>query len=154
LLLEGFFATGELPEIAARRIAVVVHNMEQIRMLGAAKLERPLEVFLKINTGMNRLGIRPAEVTAAVESLTQCDAVATVRLMTHLARAEERDGVLEQLAVSMRFATARRIHDRLPTRGIVRYGTVGGDIVRPGMCSRRDLVSGDSKSIRSSRSRR
>jgi alanine racemase len=134
LLLEGFFATVELPEIAARRIAVVVHNMEQVRMLGAAKLERPLEVFLKINTGMNRLGVRPAEVTAAVESLTQCDAVATVRLMTHLARADERDGVKEQLSVFDAACNGLPYPRSIAnSAGIVRYSTVGGDIVRPGI---------------------
>src|SRR5664279_2503138 len=52
LLLEGFFAPDELPEIALRRLAVVVHHIEQVRMLETTPLTRPLEVFLKINTGM------------------------------------------------------------------------------------------------------
>ena len=60
LLLEGFFAPGELPEIAARRLATVVHHEEQVRMLEPARLARPLEVFVKVNTGMNRLGVAPA----------------------------------------------------------------------------------------------
>src|ERR1700751_1284127 len=59
LLLEGFFAADELAEIAARRFAVVVHHEEQVRMLEAATLPRPIEVFVKINTGMNRLGFHP-----------------------------------------------------------------------------------------------
>ena len=67
LLLEGFFEASELPEIAARRLAVVVHHTEQIKMLEAATLARPIEVFIKINTGMNRLGFRPGEVHAIVE---------------------------------------------------------------------------------------
>src|SRR5204863_1109998 len=59
LLLEGFFEANELPEIAARRIAVVVHHLEQVKMLEAAiGLSRPIEVFVKVNTGMNRLGFR------------------------------------------------------------------------------------------------
>jgi alanine racemase len=61
LLLEGFFAPDELPEIAAKRLAVVVHSEDQVRMLELAALTRPLEVFLKVNTGMNRLGIAPAD---------------------------------------------------------------------------------------------
>src|ERR1700752_2738242 len=59
LLLEGFFTADELGEIAARRFAVVVHHEEQVRMLEAAALPRPIEVFVKINTGMNRLRFRP-----------------------------------------------------------------------------------------------
>ena len=62
LLLEGFFAEGELEEIAQRRLAIVVHDIEQVKMLEAAVLARPLEVFVKVNTGMNRLGFRPAVV--------------------------------------------------------------------------------------------
>ena len=62
LLLEGFFAEGELEEIAQRRLAIVVHDIEQVKMLEAAVLARPLEVFVKVNTGMNRLGFRPADV--------------------------------------------------------------------------------------------
>jgi hypothetical protein len=60
LLLEGFFTEEELDEAAHRRLAIVVYNMEQVKMLEAATLARPLEVFVKVNTGMNRLGFRPA----------------------------------------------------------------------------------------------
>ena len=134
LLLEGFFAADELPEIAERRLAVAVHHDEQIRMLETTPLARPLEVFLKINTGMNRLGIRPAEVAAAVERLTRCDAVATLRLMSHFSRADEADGLAEQLA---RFEAACRGYS-FPrsianSAGTLRFGDVGGDIVRPGI---------------------
>ena len=134
LLLEGFFAPDELPEIAARRLAVVVHNEEQLRMLELAKLERPLEVFVKINSGMNRLGIMPADVTRIVERLNHCESVAVLRLMTHLARADEDDGIVEALAT---FNAACR---GLPyprsianSAGVVRHAEVGGDIVRPGI---------------------
>ena len=134
LLLEGFFAPDELPEIAARRLAVVVHNEEQLRMLELAKLERPLEVFVKINSGMNRLGIPPAEAMNIVERLNHCESVAVLRLMTHLARADEDDGIAEALAV---FNAACR---GLPyprsianSAGVVRHSEVGGDIVRPGI---------------------
>ena len=134
LLLEGFFAPDELPEIAARRLAVVVHNEEQLRMLELAKLERPLEVFVKINSGMNRLGVMPSDATRVVERLNHCESVAVLRLMTHLARADEDDGIAEALAG---FNAACR---GLPyprsianSAGVVRHGEVGGDIVRPGI---------------------
>jgi alanine racemase len=134
LLLEGFFAQDELPEIAARRLAVVVHNEDQVRMLEHAKLARPLEVFVKINSGMNRLGIAPADVARTVERLNHCDSVAVLRLMTHLARADEEDGIADALAT---FNAACR---GLPyprsianSAGVVRHADVGGDIVRPGI---------------------
>ena len=134
LLLEGFFAPDELPEIAARRLAVVVHNEEQVRMLEHAELVRPLEVFVKINSGMNRLGIAPADVRRLAERLDGCDAVAVLRLMTHLARADEDDGVRAAMAT---FDAACR---GLPyprsianSAGVVRHVEVGGTIVRPGI---------------------
>ena len=134
LLLEGFFAADELAEIAARRLAIVVHHPEQVRILELARLERPLEVFVKINTGMNRLGVRPAELPGLVERLNRCASVAALRLMTHLARADENDGLAEPLAV---FDAATR---RLPyprsvanSAGVFRYAEVGGEFVRPGI---------------------
>ena len=134
LLLEGFFAADELAEIAARRFAVVVHHEEQIRMLEAATLPRPIEVFVKINTGMNRLGFRPDLAHTVVDRLSRAPSVAVMRMMTHLARAVEEEGVREQLE---RFVDAcqglpypRSIAN---SAGVIRYNDVGGDYVRPGI---------------------
>ncbi len=134
LLLEGFFAADELPEFAARRLATVVHHAEQVTMLEHAHLERPLEVFLKVNTGMNRLGVRAADVPALVDRLTQCDSVAALRLMTHLARADEDDGIKEQVAEFDAACKGLPYPRSLAnSAGVVRFAEIGGDIVRPGI---------------------
>ncbi len=134
LLLEGFFAEGELGEVAARRLAIVVHDIEQVKMLESAALARPLEVFVKVNTGMNRLGFRPPEVAGICERLASAPSVAALRLMTHFARADEEDGLAEPLKL---FENACR---GLPyprslanSAGIIRFPEVGGDFVRPGI---------------------
>jgi alanine racemase len=134
LLIEGFFEPRELPEIAQRRLAVVVHHAEQVRMLEVATLARPLEVFVKVDTGMNRLGFPPAELAAVCERLSALPSVAALRLMTHLARADEDDGLADALRC---FELACR---GLPyprsianSAGVLRFGEVGGDIVRPGI---------------------
>jgi alanine racemase len=134
LLLEGFFGMDELSEIAARRLAVVVHHMDHVRMLETASLSRPLEVFIKVNTGMNRLGFRPDEVQAVAQRLSAAASVAALRLMTHLARAEEDDGLQDQMQV---FEGACK---GLPyprsvanSAGVLRFAEVGGDYVRPGI---------------------
>lgn len=134
LLLEGFFGADELPEIAAHRLAVVVHHADQVRMLERAHLERPLEVFVKVNTGMNRLGVRPGDARGLVERLASCDSVAALRLMTHLARADEDDGLRDQLA-AFEIACKGLPYPRsiANSAGVVRYDEVGGDIVRPGI---------------------
>ncbi|HZQ62760.1 MAG TPA: alanine racemase [Casimicrobiaceae bacterium] len=134
LLLEGFFEAAELPEIAARRLAVVVHDADQVRMLETAQLSRPVEVFIKVNTGMNRLGVRPGELGSIAERLSRCDAVAALRLMTHFARADEEDGITEQLEVFDRACAGLPYPRSLAnSAGVVRYEEVGGDIVRPGI---------------------
>jgi alanine racemase len=134
LLLEGFFQQRELAEIAHRRLATVVHAQEQVKMLEAAALPRPVEVFVKVNTGMNRLGFRPDDVADVCRRLASAPSVAALRLMTHLARADEDDGIEEPLA---RFDAACR---GLPyprslanSAGIMRFPEVGGDYVRPGI---------------------
>lgn len=134
LLLEGFFEARELPEIARARLAVVVHHEAQVAMLEGAALPRPLEVFVKVNTGMNRLGLASGDVARACERLAQSPAVAAVRLMTHFARADEDDGIAEPLEA---FEAACR---NLPyprslanSAGVFRYADVGGEYVRPGI---------------------
>src|SRR5207249_5873600 len=123
-----------LTEIAARRLAVVVHEHEQIRMLESASLVRPLEVFVKINTGMNRLGFRPAELHSVVERLSRLASVAVLRLMTHLARAEEEEGLREQIDT---FGAACKgfpyPHSLANSAGVIRYDEVNGEYVRPGI---------------------
>jgi alanine racemase len=134
LLVEGFFEERELAEIAAHRLAIVVHNAEQLAMLEKAVLARPLEVFVKMNSGMNRLGFAPRDLRPVCERLAQAPSVAALRLMTHLARAEDEDGIAEPLALfdegCRGLPYPRTIAN---SAGVLRYDEVGGDIVRPGI---------------------
>lgn len=134
LMLEGFFAESELPEFAQRRLATVVHDMEQVRMLEKAVLSRPLEVFVKVNVGMNRLGFRPGEVADVCRRLASSPSVAALRLMMHFARADEDDGLEEAMeefdAACKGLAYPRSLAN---SAGVIRFEEVGGDIVRPGI---------------------
>ena len=134
LLIEGFFSERELPDFAQGRLATVVHDMEQVRMLETVVLARPLEVFVKINTGMNRLGFRPGEAADVCRRLGSSPSVAALRLMMHFARADEDDGIAEQLAVFERAcATLPYPRSLANSAGVIRYAEVGGDFVRPGI---------------------
>jgi alanine racemase len=134
LLLEGFFGADELPEIALRRLAVVVHHTEQVRMLETTQLTRPLEVFVKINTGMNRLGFKPSEVREMADRLAASPSVAALRLMTHLARADEEEGLREQMQVLEEACKGLPYPRSIAnSAGVVRFSEVGGDYVRPGI---------------------
>lgn len=96
-LLEGFFHEDEIPLFAEYGLTPVIHRTEQIEMLAKAKLPVRLSVFLKINTGMNRLGIAASSFADALHGLQRIPHVGQVMLMTHFASADEVDGINEPL---------------------------------------------------------
>lgn len=90
VLLEGFFSSEELEPISHHQLDVVVHDRWQLEALEHASLDHPLTVWLKLNSGMNRLGVPEDEVLIFWDRLTRCKNVAPeIRLMTHLACADE-----------------------------------------------------------------
>jgi alanine racemase len=105
LMLEGFFDANELPLLCVRRITTVVHDAEQVRMLELARLPQPIGVFLKINTGMNRLGLAPDALRPALERLRACGNVSDITAMTHFACADDEHGIDWQMR---RFEQATR----------------------------------------------
>lgn len=97
LLLEGFFEPGEIHLIVENNLATVVHNEEQLRMLELERPDRPLDIWFKINTGMNRLGFPLAQAAAALERLRESGFARSITLMTHFATAEIPDGIKEAM---------------------------------------------------------
>lgn len=97
VLLEGFFAEDDLLLAAANRVSSAVHCADQLRMLELADLERPLDVFIKLNTGMNRLGFEPERLPEVLARLRTSGKVGQVSVMTHFACADG-EGIVDQLA--------------------------------------------------------
>ena len=89
LLLEGFFDASDLPLVATHQIQVAVHSIEQIDMVERAMLSSPIDVHLKMNSGMNRLGFRPDTYRAAYERLSRLPAVRSISMMSHFANADD-----------------------------------------------------------------
>lgn len=134
LLLEGFFDPAEIEELAAFGLAAVVHGEEQLRALESARLSRPIDTYLKINTGMNRLGFALQEAMAALDRLRDCAAVKSITLMTHFATADGPEGVHEAMN---RFDSATRDVD-LPrslanSAAIFAHPRTHADTVRQGI---------------------
>ena len=134
LLLEGFFEAAELLYIAHSDIATVVHDDEQLRMIEGTRLEKPLDVFFKVNTGMNRLGFVPSAVRPQLERLQRSGAARSVTLMTHFAISERPDGIEEAMR---RFDEATKGID-LPrslanTAAIFSHPKAHGDVARLGI---------------------
>lgn len=95
VLLEGVLDAAQLPLAASLSLQLVVHSPEQLAMIEAAQLPAPIKAWLKLDTGMNRLGFPPEGVRDAAARLDACPNVAAgIRLMTHLACADERDAAI------------------------------------------------------------
>jgi alanine racemase len=135
VLLEGFFEPGELAVLVEHGLATVVHSMEQVAALDSLAPDAKLDVLLKVNTGMNRLGLSPDEYAQALERLRRNAGVASITLMTHFANADDERGVAWQMERLQRLPG----HDALPlslanSAAILRYPqTARANWVRPGI---------------------
>ena len=134
VLLEGFFEPAELAVLDRYRIGAAVHDAEQVSMLERYKAGAPLDILLKVNTGMNRLGFAPEAAAAALARLEACSAVGPVTLMTHFAEADDVRGVAWQLD-RFEAALGGRPHEKsfANSAAILRYPETHHDWVRPGI---------------------
>lgn len=105
VLLEGFHRAQELPLIARYQLEPVIHHPSQIDLLAAYPTPAPLSVWLKVDSGMHRLGVAPAQVAQIWGQLRALGSIGTIRLMTHLACADEPDNDYTHAQLSC-FATA------------------------------------------------
>lgn len=134
LLLEGVFAASDYRLCAELRLTPVVHDERQIEWLAGCALQQPLSVYLKINTGMNRLGLAPAAVESALSRLRALPQVSDVTLMTHFACADEAEGTEGQLALFDRLAAGLDLPACLAnSAAILSAPRTHADWVRPGI---------------------
>ena len=89
LLLEGFFAADELPLIDSLRLSTAIHCEEQLALFASYSFKQPVDVWLKMDSGMHRLGFFPERFVEVFELLQRHPGVATLGKMTHFARADE-----------------------------------------------------------------
>ena len=136
LLLEGFFEASELALIDQHQLWCVVHSLWQLDAIEQARLSRPLQVWLKLDSGMHRVGLFPEQYQAAYQRLQASGKVDKIVLMSHFARADELDcpRTEEQLAV---FNAAREgLQAEVSLRNspaILGWPQVPSDWVRPGI---------------------
>lgn len=91
VLLEGFLDPAELVTVAEHSMICVLHSSWQIEAIAAAKLTKPIDVWLKVDTGMHRLGFQPSEAPAIWAQLQAMPQVNLLGISTHFARADEAD---------------------------------------------------------------
>jgi len=115
LLLEGFYAPDEIPLIVEYSLTTVIHSLQQLDLLirSTPAKEVRLPVYLKLNTGMNRLGLNANELDGAIHALNAASHVGAITLMTHFSDADcgqDGRGINEQMG---------------------RLGTMRADLTRP-----------------------
>lgn len=101
-VLEGFTCAEELDELLAYQLDAVVHSYTQLAIFEAKTEQEKIAVWLKLDTGMNRLGFKAHEFQAVYSRLMRCSVIKQpINLMTHLASADDKqDGMtLKQLTL-------------------------------------------------------
>lgn len=137
VLLEGVFSRSQLEDAAQDQLDLVVHDARQIELLEQTGGAGRFAIWIKIDTGMNRLGFAPRDFPAALKRMRLLrSAPRELRLMTHLACADERDGEVTRAQLA-RFAEATQ-GLKLETSIVNSAGLLGevapaSDWVRPGI---------------------
>lgn len=114
LMLEGFFNPDDIRILDQYRLSTVIHTVEQLEMLESSQVVHAVDAFVKLNTGMNRLGFQQTEYQMAyarAQALQDEGVLGEVGKMTHFARADDDpDTTRAQLEIF------HRVTDELPGR--------------------------------------
>jgi alanine racemase len=137
VLMEGLFYADELQEAIDNQFTLVVHQLSQVEMLEKASNIQPVSVWLKIDTGMHRLGCEPNEALNMYLRLMNCPAVKKpIGLMTHFADSAslDRAPTLQQIElfnnVTQNLEGPRSMSN---SGGILAWPSAHADWVRPGI---------------------
>jgi alanine racemase len=135
LMLEGFFKPIDLPLLAKYSLTPVIHNAAQVEMLKRSELAADIDVYLKVNSGMNRLGFTVDNLRLAYNAIRMHRRVKGLTLMTHFADADGPSGVKAQLdwfeELVRPFETGQR--SLANSAALIRFPETRGDWVRPGI---------------------
>ncbi|MCU0971180.1 MAG: alanine racemase [Gammaproteobacteria bacterium] len=137
VVLEGFFDERELAEAVRLGLDLVFHQPEQLGMLEAAHLDRPLRAWLKVDTGMHRLGFGLDDALSAFEALAAASLPAErPGLMTHFANADDPADPRTQAQLERFGPLAAQLRTTVSisnSAGILGWPQGHGDWVRPGL---------------------
>lgn len=137
VLVEGLFYPEEMAEAAKHHFTLVVHHLPHVEMLEQAKVEKPFSVWLKINTGMHRLGIDPIQFQEVYNRLMAADSVKKpIGLMTHFAEADivDSEATAQQLKIFNHVINSHQGPRSLAnSAAIIAWPRTHGDWVRPGL---------------------
>lgn len=137
ICLQGYSNAQQLQQIVDANIQAVIHSDFQIRLLNECNLKQALQVWLKIDTGMTRLGIYPEETKSTYQKLLDTKRVAKIRFMTHFANAD----LLEEKSIHSQLQKFTQATNAFPdcekstanSAATLAYSSSQFDWVRPGL---------------------
>lgn len=136
IIMVGFFSESELDDISTLNCEVVLHQQHQIEVLKKVHLASFINVWLKINTGMNRLGFLPEELETVYKTLRELNNVREIRLMTHFSDADNptnpktKNQIEIFNKVTKDFSNEKSLAN---SAGIIAFPESHADWVRPGL---------------------
>ena len=134
LMLEGIFKPADVALLDKYALTPVFHSPAQLEMLQAATLPSAIDVYVKVNSGMNRLGFNAETLGASFNALREHPRVRQLTLMTHFADADGASGVKAQLGwfqeMTKSFSAPRSLAN---SAALLRFPEAHGDWVRPGI---------------------
>ncbi|VEA02550.1 D-amino acid dehydrogenase-Alanine racemase fusion protein [Salmonella enterica subsp. salamae] len=96
-MLEGFFHAQDLEAYDTYRLTTCIHSNWQLKALQNARLNAPLDIYVKINSGMNRLGFQPERAQTVWQQLRAMRNVGEMTMMSHFAQADHPEGIEEAM---------------------------------------------------------
>lgn len=137
VLLEGFFEASDLPILLANNFETIIHDENQLNALEQADLDAPIATWLKVDTGMHRLGIEPEQLNTFYARLKATpNAKSGVRLMTHFPCADDtqNDKTLSQIQAFSALVGDKTEQICLAnSAGVIAWPDSHGDWIRPGL---------------------
>lgn len=136
-LLSAHYSLDELASLRGAKVRPVCYDATQLDLFEALEADANLSVWLKVDTGMGRLGFSPDQLAGVVQRLSKCKGVKQISLMSHLACADQPADAanLKQIAL---FESLQGVYpfaevSLLNSAGVVNFGESAATIVRPGM---------------------
>jgi alanine racemase len=135
LMLEGIFKAVDVGQLSKLRLTPVIHNPEQLEILKHTSLDGDIDAYLKVNSGMNRLGFGVDGLRPAYHALRNHPQVKGLTLMTHFADADGPGGIQAQLDWFNELVKPFEVHQRSVANSatLLRFPHALGDWVRPGI---------------------
>lgn len=135
-LMEGVFEAAELATAAAEHFSVVFHNEQQVAWLEKAQLPEAVFAWLKVDTGMGRLGFKSSEVEKITKRLLACTINKPLGLMSHLSCADEREHNYNYRQIENFKNIARNFEgpkSLVNSAALFNFPEYAYDIIRPGL---------------------